>query len=126
MFDQWPGLWQNTNELHLPRLHFGFARATKIAAAALCVALVFGLSLLAACPALHELIHHDACDPDHECAITLFAHGQVNLAETVVPIVQRPEPVAAFVQTWREICFVSTDVPLHPGRGPPSPLPLHS
>jgi hypothetical protein len=34
--------------------------------------------------------------------------------------------VAAFVQTWREICFVSTDVPLHPGRGPPSPLPLHS
>jgi hypothetical protein len=120
------GLWLDANELQLPRLHSGFVKAAKIAGASFCAALVFGLSLLGTCPALHELIHHDACDAGHECAITLFAHGQVQSADTVVPIVQRAEPVAAYLQSWREISFVSTDVPLLPGRGPPVPLPLHS
>jgi hypothetical protein len=115
-------LWQITNELHLPRPHFGLVKATKIAGASFCAALVFGLSLLAACPALHELIHPDACDAGHECAITLFSHGQVHQAVTVVPIVQRSEPVAVFLQTWREASFLSTDIPLLPGRDPPSLL----
>lgn len=119
-------VWHIANELHLPRPHFGLVKATKIAGAAFCAFLVFGLSLLATCPALHELIHPDACDPDHECAITLFSHGQVHQAVTAVPIVQRSEPVAVFIQTWREVSLVSTDVPLLPGRDPPSLLSLLS
>jgi hypothetical protein len=40
-----------------------------------CVALVVLLAVLAASPALHEWLHHDAGGADHECAVTLFQHG---------------------------------------------------
>jgi len=123
---QFSKMWQITSELHLARPHLSLVKATKIAGAAFCAMLVFGISLLATCPALHELIHPDACEADHECAITLFAHGQIHQAVTAVPIVQRSEPVAVFIQTWREVSFVSTDVPLLPGRDPPSLLSLLS
>ena len=45
--------------------------------AGLLIALVLLLDAMAACPALHELIHHDADKPGHECAVTMFAHGKV-------------------------------------------------
>jgi hypothetical protein len=38
-------------------------------------ALVLLLAVLAVCPAAHEWLHPDAGHEDHECAITLFAHG---------------------------------------------------
>jgi hypothetical protein len=37
-------------------------------------------ALLAVCPTLHELIHHDADDEHHDCAVTLFLAGQVDQA----------------------------------------------
>jgi hypothetical protein len=35
---------------------------------------------LAVCPSVHELIHHDADDEHHDCAVTLFLAGQVEQA----------------------------------------------
>ena len=53
--------------------------------------LVLLLNALAASPSLHELLHADAGSPQHQCAVTLFAHGQVDSAtveiSTVVPTV---------------------------------------
>ena len=40
-----------------------------------CAALVVLLAVLAASPALHEWLHHDAGAAAHECAVTLFQHG---------------------------------------------------
>jgi hypothetical protein len=37
-------------------------------------------ALLAVFPALHELIHHDADDEHHDCAVTLFLAGQIEQA----------------------------------------------
>ena len=34
-------------------------------------------TVLVVCPSLHELIHHDADDEHHDCAVTLFLAGQV-------------------------------------------------
>jgi hypothetical protein len=34
-------------------------------------------TVLVVCPSLHELIHHDADDEHHDCAVTLFLGGQV-------------------------------------------------
>jgi hypothetical protein len=34
-------------------------------------------TVLAACPSLHELIHHDADDEHHDCAVTMLLAGQV-------------------------------------------------
>lgn len=33
---------------------------------------------MAASPALHKAIHHDADDDDHDCAATLVVHGVVD------------------------------------------------
>ena len=48
------------------------------------VGLVLLLDAMAAFPALHELIHHDAGRPEHQCAVTMFAHGQVDSATVEV------------------------------------------
>jgi hypothetical protein len=45
-------------------------------------AAVIFLSLVGSSPALHKLIHSDAGAPDHNCAITLFSHGQIVTADS--------------------------------------------
>ena len=59
----------------------------KPALAALLVGVVLLLDAMAACPALHEMIHHDAGKEDHDCAVTMFAHGKVRFAscEIIIP-----------------------------------------
>jgi hypothetical protein len=59
----------------------------KAVIASLLAGLVLLLDAMAACPALHELIHHDAGKADHECAVTMFAHGQVDSASVDVPVI---------------------------------------
>ena len=41
------------------------------------VAILQWATVLAVCPSLHELIHPDADDEHHDCAVTLFLAGQV-------------------------------------------------
>jgi len=62
------------------RKHRIFHGAAKSAFAGFLVFLLLGLAALAASPGLHELIHPDAGAPDHHCAVTLFAKGQINSA----------------------------------------------
>src|SRR5271166_1428409 len=57
----------------------------KTSAVLLCGVVLF-LAALAASPSLHEWLHHDADEPGHECAVTLFLHGQVSAA-AVAPVV---------------------------------------
>jgi len=93
-------------------------QSCKPALSGLLVALVLLLNALAASPALHELIHKDAGQADHECAITLFAHGQVDSASCDVPVVV---PLA-LIETTPSIIFSvpSTAIEnLPPGRAPP-------
>jgi len=106
-------------------LSWVWSRKAKKAHAVLWLGVFLLLEAMVVFPGLHALIHADASDPDHECAVTLFTHGQVHGADAAVPVL-RPEPVAAFIQPWREAVFVSRDVRLLPGRGPPSLPSLHS
>jgi hypothetical protein len=48
-----------------------------------CIALVLLLGILAASPTLHEWLHNDAANPDHECGITLFQHSADAAATTI-------------------------------------------
>jgi xanthine/uracil permease len=96
--------------------HFRFNGAAAITV--LLVALVLLLNAMAACPALHELIHHDADAPDHECGVTMFAHGQVDGVSAEVPA---PAQVT-FIESLPVVEF-SVFSPaiknLPDGRGPP-------
>jgi hypothetical protein len=42
--------------------------------------------ILAVCPELHELIHHDAADEHHDCAVTAVLSGGIEHTP-IVPIV---------------------------------------
>ena len=90
----------------------------------LLVSLVLLLNAMAAAPALHELIHKDADEAGHQCAVTLFAHGQVDSPvldlAAIVPVV----PVEFLPLTSVSI-FNALLETLPPGRGPPVTL-LHS
>jgi hypothetical protein len=84
----------------------------------LTILIVLFLNLLAASPSLHERLHADAGHEDHQCAATLFAHGQVDSATVEVAAVA---PVV-LVETAPQIVFsvfVSTVENLPAGRAPP-------
>jgi hypothetical protein len=87
---------------------------------------VLSLLLLSASPALHRLLHKEADDANHECAVTLFLHGQVDCADTATSVINCSEPPASVLPSWREALLVSTDVRLLSGRDPPRPLPFSS
>ena len=91
----------------------------KAAIAALLVGMVLLLNAMAACPALHELIHKDADQPGHECAVTMFAHGQVNSATVDVSVTAPAVMIEAAPQI--EFSLFSTAIEnLPPGRAPPA------
>ena len=70
-------------------------------------------------PVFHSVLHSDATDPAHQCAVTMFSHGQVDAATPAVAIVVA-QPLVSFASPTREVTFVSTDIRLQPGRGPPA------
>jgi len=91
--------------------------------AAMLVLVVLALNLLAACPTLHEHLHSDAREAGHQCAITLFAHGQVEHAAVGV----EPAPILSgsqLVLLAPVTDFVPTFIVLPADRGPPLPVVL--
>jgi hypothetical protein len=107
------------NRLQLGTRHF--KRPGQAILASLLVCLVLLLDAMAACPDLHELIHHDADAPGHECAVTLIAHGQMDSSIVVVAAII---PVAPFkFLPLASISVFNAQVEtLPPGRGPPASL----
>ena len=64
--------------------------AMRILAFALVVGVLW-LTALSASPDLHEWVHPDAGDPDHDCAVTLFSSGQATHVGADLVLVVRPE-----------------------------------
>jgi hypothetical protein len=80
--------------------------------------IVLLLNAMAASPALHERFHSDAGHAQHQCAVTLFAHGQMDSGSVDVPVVA---PLS-FVETTATVEFsvfspVIENLPA--GRAPP-------
>ena len=57
------------------------------------VAMLQWATVLVVCPSLHELIHHDADDEHHDCAVTLFLVGQVEQPAVGPIVITGPVPV---------------------------------
>jgi hypothetical protein len=94
-------------------------RAVKSAARVFCLGVFLLVQTMAAVPAFHAWVHHDAADPSHECAVTFFLHGQVHSPTTDVEAAPCP-PLRISHAPPRRADFVSTDVRLLPSRGPPA------
>ena len=83
------------------------------------VSLILFLSLLSASPALHKLIHSDADEADHHCAVTEFVHGKVD-SSVVAPIIVAFVSFLAVATLLREIfVFPLTDYRFSASRAPP-------
>ena len=96
--------------------HF-LARGRAILAVVL-AGVVLLLNAMAASPALHEWFHSDASQPEHQCAVTLFAHGQVASASVDVPILAAVSLVETIcVETFSLYRPVIEHLPA--GRAPP-------
>jgi len=95
-----------------------FKRQGKAALATLLVALVLLLDAMAACPELHELIHKDAGKADHDCAVTMFAHGHVEAANVDVFAVKSVISIEPVPQVSFSI-FAPAIENLPAGRAPP-------
>lgn len=85
------------------------------------VVLVLLLNLMAACPDLHELIHHDADEPGHECAVTMFVHGQADSPVVEVAAII-PAVSFEFLPATSASVFNAPEATLPPGRAPPVSL----
>lgn len=81
--------------------------------------LVLFLNALAASPSLHELIHADAGRADHQCAVTLFAQGQVDSASVDLPILVPPPVIEAVPSVFAQV-FSPFIAHLPAGRAPPA------
>jgi hypothetical protein len=64
----------------------------------LALAMLHWATVLAACPALHELIHHDAADQRHDCAVTAILSGGVELLPVAPIVAVVPAPVLEFIE----------------------------
>jgi hypothetical protein len=94
-------------------------RAVKSGAAAFSLGVFLLVQTMAVVPAFHAWVHHDAGEPNHECAATLFLNGQVYSPTTVVEAPPCP-PVLVSCAPACGVDFVSADVRLLPSRGPPA------
>jgi len=104
------------NALQLVKRHFTVSGKPLLAA--FLIGLVLVLNVMAACPALHELIHKDADKAEHQCAVTLFAHGHVDAATANVVVVSASDLIVAILPA--KISRSSTTVKNLPaGRAPP-------
>jgi hypothetical protein len=94
--------------------------ATMRILAALLLGLIVGISFMAVSLPLHRLIHKDADDQDHECAITLFAQAQV-LTHLAGPIfIAIVLGIISLILPPRTVFLPARPLQLPPGRGPPS------
>jgi len=95
-----------------------FFRFSRRALAVLLVGIVLLLDAMAVCPALHEMIHKDADETDHHCAVTTLAHGKIESAtcEVVIP---EPTVIVEKVRHFTFSIFSPAIEHLPQGRAPP-------
>jgi hypothetical protein len=58
----------------------------------LSLAMLHWATILAVCPELHELIHHDADDEHHDCAVTAILSGGIEHTPIVLVAAAAPAP----------------------------------
>jgi len=102
--------------LQLVKCHFKLRGKAVIASLLVCLVLL--LDAMAACPQLHELIHKDADQADHDCAVTMFAHGKVDSVSVEISTVTPSAAIAPTPQIVISV-FAPAIENLPAGRAPP-------
>jgi hypothetical protein len=84
-----------------------------------CLAGFIALLLFTSSSQLHRLIHPDADSADHECAITMLAHGQLDAPVVPPVLVAFVAAVFFLLPLFQSAVISSFDYRLCPSRAPP-------
>jgi hypothetical protein len=87
--------------------------------ALICLGFFLVLPLFAACEPLHKLLHHDADAPDHHCAITMLAQGQLDAPNVLLPLIGFIAASVIFLPLLQSVFFSSFDYRFSSTRAPP-------
>jgi hypothetical protein len=98
---------------------FGVRWIARSAIAGLLLASFFLTAAMVACPELHEYFHHDAKDTHHQCAATLFTHGQMMTSDTALVLAVLVLLLLFCIPPSKLAEFSSVDLRLGFGRAPP-------
>jgi hypothetical protein len=98
----------------------GTFRPNRIAAVLQLVLFLFVLAM-ATSESLHRALHHDADEPNHQCAVTMLHAGQVNAPTADAPII-RPQPITSALPVIESFFVASEVFYLPPSCGPPALL----
>ena len=79
---------------------------------------VFTLTL---CEAWHRALHNEACEPQHQCAVTMLQSGQVETPVATLTLV-RTTLVMVYALLAQNEFVSSVDLSLPPSCGPPALL----
>jgi hypothetical protein len=85
-----------------------------------CLALFLALQLFSASSSLHRAIHPDAASPAHQCVITLWSHGQVDVPGVSLACVIFVAALLFFLPSLPAAVPSSFDYRLSPSRAPPA------
>jgi hypothetical protein len=84
-----------------------------------CLVGFLSLLLFTSSAQLHKLIHPDADSADHECAVTMLAHGQVNASVAPPVLIAFVAAIFFLLPLLQSAVFSSFDYRLCPSRAPP-------
>jgi len=80
---------------------------------------VLAIGVVAASPVLHQWLHPDAAQADHECAITLFSHGAIESGTVAALVIVPLLLVAALVVAPDGPDLIAPRYRWSPERAPP-------
>ncbi|HMP82091.1 MAG TPA: hypothetical protein PKA41_05215 [Verrucomicrobiota bacterium] len=89
------------------------------AVAGLLLSLFLFVLAMAQYEALHRYFHPDACQPEHQCAVTMLQAGQIESTTAHVGVVSLPAVLVTFTLP-QTVAVAAADFTLLPGRAPPA------
>jgi hypothetical protein len=92
---------------------------TRRVGAVFALVLFLTLQLFASSESFHKLIHPDADSADHQCAITLFTHGQVNSSVVALPTIVFVAALCFLLPLFQSAVISSFDYRFSASRAPP-------
>jgi hypothetical protein len=87
--------------------------------AGISLALFLALVVFSSSEKLHKLIHPDADSPDHQCAITMLAQGQVNAPSSSLIVIVFVCALFFVLPPLRTAALPSFDYRFSASRAPP-------
>ena len=76
-------------------------------------------SLLAASPTLHKLLHEDAAQDSHQCAITLLHQQGIEPSNSIPVLLESAQRLLFLQRLTQTPVFMSVDCRSFPSRAPP-------